>query len=268
VAVGAAIMAGVLKGDVREVLLLDVTPLTLGIETLGGVATPIIQRNTTIPTSKSQVFSTASDNQTSVEIHVLQGERSMAVDNKDLGRFILDGILPSPRGMPQIDVAFDIDANGILHVSARDKGTGREQKITIQAGTGLSDDEIERMKKDAEAYAEEDRARRESVEVRNQADSLAYQAEKTVTESGEKIPAEIKADIETGIKDVRDALNAEASAEVIGAARDRLQEALQRAGAALYEQPGENGASPEGEAEAEGEAPAEEGTVEGEYREV
>jgi molecular chaperone DnaK len=165
-------------------------------------------------------------------------------------------------------VAFDIDANGILHVSARDKGTGREQKITIQAGTGLSDDEIERMKKDAEAYAEEDRARRESVEVRNQADSLAYQAEKTVTESGEKIPAEIKADIETGIKDVRDALNAEASAEVIGAARDRLQEALQRAGAALYEQPGENGASPEGEAEAEGEAPAEEGTVEGEYREV
>jgi molecular chaperone DnaK len=268
VAVGAAIMAGVLKGDVREVLLLDVTPLTLGIETLGGVATPIIQRNTTIPTSKSQVFSTASDNQTSVEIHVLQGERSMAVDNKDLGRFILDGILPAPRGMPQVDVAFDIDANGILHVSARDKGTGREQKITIQAGTGLSDDEIERMKKDAESYAEEDRARRESVEVRNQADSLAYQAEKTVTESGEKIPAEIKADIETGIKDVRDALNVEASAEMIGAARDRLQEALQRAGAALYEQPGENGASPDGEPETEGEVPAEEGTVEGEYREV
>jgi molecular chaperone DnaK len=268
VAVGAAIMAGVLKGDVREVLLLDVTPLTLGIETLGGVATPIIQRNTTIPTSKSQVFSTASDNQTSVEIHVLQGERSMAQDNKDLGRFILDGILPAPRGMPQIDVAFDIDANGILHVSARDKGTGREQKITIQAGTGLSDDEIERMKKDAEAYAEEDRARRESVEVRNQADSLAYQAEKTVSESGDKIPDDIRSEIETGIKDVRDALSAEdASAETISSARDRLQEALQKAGAALYEQPGENGASPEGEPSEE-EAPAEEGTVEGEYREV
>jgi molecular chaperone DnaK len=269
VAVGAAIMAGVLKGDVREVLLLDVTPLTLGIETLGGVATPIIPRNTTIPTSKSQVFSTASDNQTSVEIHVLQGERSMAQDNKDLGRFILDGILPAPRGMPQIDVAFDIDANGILHVSARDKGTGREQKITIQAGTGLSDDEIERMKKDAEAYAEEDRARRESVEVRNQADSLAYQAEKTVSESGDKIPGEIRSEIETGIKDVREALGSDsASAETISAARDRLQEALQKAGAALYEQPGENGASPEGEPEGEGEAPAEEGTVEGEYREV
>jgi molecular chaperone DnaK len=269
VAVGAAIMAGVLKGDVREVLLLDVTPLTLGIETLGGVSTPIIQRNTTIPTSKSQVFSTASDNQTSVEIHVLQGERAMAQDNKSLGRFILDGILPAPRGMPQIDVAFDIDANGILHVSARDKGTGREQKITIQAGTGLSEDEIERMKKDAESYAEEDRVRREAVEVRNQADSLAYQAEKTVTESGEKIPAEIKTDIEAGIKDVRDALGSETSSvETITGARDRLQEALQRAGAALYEQPGENGAQPDVEGEAEGEAPAEEGTVEGEYREV
>jgi molecular chaperone DnaK len=192
----------------------------------------------------------------------------MAQDNKDLGRFILDGILPAPRGMPQIDVAFDIDANGILHVSARDKGTGREQKITIQAGTGLSDDEIERMKKDAEAYAEEDRARRESVEVRNQADSLAYQAEKTVSESGDKIPDDIRSEIETGIKDVRDALSAEdASAETISSARDRLQEALQKAGAALYEQPGENGASPEGEPSEE-EAPAEEGTVEGEYREV
>ncbi len=188
VAVGAAIQAGVLKGDVREVLLLDVTPLTLGIETLGGVSTGIIPRNTTIPTSKSQVFSTATDNQTSVEIHVLQGERAMAQDNKSLGRFILDGILPAPRGMPQVEVAFDIDANGILHVSARDKGTGREQKITIQAGTGLSQDEIERMKKDAESYADEDRGRREAVEVRNQADSLAYQAEKTVRESGDKLP--------------------------------------------------------------------------------
>ena len=219
VAVGAAIQAGVLKGDVREVLLLDVTPLTLGIETLGGVATPIIPRNTTIPTSKSQVFSTAADNQTSVEIHVLQGERSMAGDNKSLGRFILDGILPAPRGMPQIEVAFDIDANGILHVSARDKGTGREQKITIQAGTGLSPEEIEKMKKDAESYAEEDSKRREEVEVRNQADSLAYTAEKTVRESGEKIPADVRADIdiEGRVKDVRDAmaLGGDGSAETI-----------------------------------------------------
>jgi molecular chaperone DnaK len=267
VAVGAAIQAGVLKGDVREVLLLDVTPLTLGIETLGGVATPIIPRNTTIPTSKSQVFSTATDNQTSVEIHVLQGERSMAGDDKSLGRFILDGILPAPRGMPQIEVAFDIDANGILHVSARDKGTGREQKITIQAGTGLSPDEIEKMKKDAESYADEDRRRREEVEVRNQADSLAYTAEKTVRESGEKIPADVRAEIEGRIKDVRDALSAEgASADTIRNASTALTEALQKAGAALYGEgaPGTEGAPPE----VEEEAPAEEGTVEGEYREV
>jgi len=268
VAVGAAIQAGVLKGDVREVLLLDVTPLTLGIETLGGVATPIIPRNTTIPTSKSQIFSTAADNQTSVEIHVIQGERSMAADNKSLGRFILDGILPSPRGMPQIEVAFDIDANGILHVSARDKGTGREQKITIQAGTGLSPDEIEKMKKDAESFAEEDSKRREEVEVRNQADSLAYTAEKTVRESGEKIPADVRADIEGRIKDVRDALSSDSSsAETIRNAMTALSETLQRAGSAIYGQPGDGtaeGAPPEGE----GEAPAEEGTVEGEYREV
>jgi len=267
VAVGAAIQAGVLKGDVREVLLLDVTPLTLGIETLGGVATPIIPRNTTIPTSKSQVFSTAGDNQTSVEIHVLQGERSMAGDDKSLGRFILDGILPAPRGMPQIEVAFDIDANGILHVSARDKGTGREQKITIQAGTGLSPDEIEKMKKDAESYAAEDSRRREEVEVRNQADSLAYTAEKTVRESGEKIPADVRADIEGRIKDVRDALSADGSAETIRNAMTALSEALQRAGSAIYGQQGDGSAegAPEGAPE---ETPAEEGTVEGEYREV
>jgi molecular chaperone DnaK len=269
VAVGAAIQAGVLKGDVREVLLLDVTPLTLAIETLGGVADGIIPRNTTIPTSKSKTYSTASDNQTSVEIHVLQGERSMAQDNKSLGRFILDGILPAPRGMPQVEVTFDIDANGILHVSARDKGTGREQKITIQAGTGLSSDEIERMKRDADAYAEEDRKRREDVEVRNQADSLAYQAEKTVRESGDKLPADIRTEIETGIKDVRDALSADASADTISSAQTRLMEALQKAGSALYEQPGEDGMPPrEGDPGTDGEAPAEEGTVEGEYREV
>ena len=238
VAVGAAIQAGVLKGDVREVLLLDVTPLTLGIETLGGVATPIIPRNTTIPTAKSQVFSTAGDSQTSVEIHVVQGERSLAGDDKSLGRFILDGILPAPRGLPQIDVSFDIDANGILHVSARDKGTGREQKITIQAGTGLSPEEIERMKADAEAHAEEDRRRREEIELRNQADSLAYTAEKTVRESGDKIPADVRADIEARVKDVRDALAAQADADRVREALNALSEALQRAGAAVYGQQG------------------------------
>jgi molecular chaperone DnaK len=269
VAIGAGIQAGVLKGDVREVLLLDVTPLTLGIETLGGVSTPIIPRNTTIPTSKSQVFSTAAENQTSVEIHVLQGERSMASDNKSLGRFILDGILPAPRGVPQIEVAFDIDANGILHVSARDKGTGREQKITIQAGTGLSQDEIERMKRDADAYAEEDRGRREEVEVRNQADSLAYTAEKTVRDAGDKIPADVRTDIESAVKDVRDALAANAPAETVRSAMTRLTESLQKAGSAVYGQgaPGEE-VPPEGAPEGEGEGPAEEGTVEGEYREV
>ncbi len=272
VAVGAAIQAGVLKGDVREVLLLDVTPLTLGIETLGGVSTPIIPRNTTVPTSKSQVFSTAADNQTSVEIHVLQGERGMAGDNKSLGRFILDGILPASRGLPQIDVAFDIDANGILHVSASDKGTGREQKITIQAGTGLSEEEIERMKTEADSYAEEDRHRREEVEIRNQADSLAYTAEKTIHDAGDKLPADIRADIEARVKDVRDALAAEANADTIRSALAALSESLQKAGAAVYGQgePGgpEAGPPPEGEAPGEGEGPAEEGTVEGEFREV
>jgi molecular chaperone DnaK len=269
VAVGAAIQAGVLKGDVREVLLLDVTPLTLGIETLGGVATPIIPRNTTIPTSKSQTFSTAADNQTSVEIHVQQGERGMASDNKSLGRFILDGILPAPRGLPQIEVAFDIDANGILHVSARDKGTGREQKITIQAGTGLSPDEIERMKKDAEAHAEEDRRRREEVEVRNQADSLAYSAEKTVRDAGEKIPAEVRSDIEARIKDLRDLLAGEPSTDSLRSAITALSEALQRAGSAVYgDGATEGGAGADGTGEAPAEDATEEGAVEGEYREV
>ncbi|MBI1885573.1 MAG: Hsp70 family protein, partial [Chloroflexi bacterium] len=268
VAVGAAIQAGVLKGEVRDVLLLDVTPLTLGIETLGGVATAIIPRNTTIPTSKSQVFSTATDNQTSVEIHVVQGERAMAADNKSLGRFILDGILPAPRGLPQVEVTFDIDANGILHVSALDKGTGREQKITIQAGSGLTKDEVEKMKQDAEAYAEEDRHRREEIEVRNQADSLAYTAEKTLREAGDKVPADIRTDIEDRVRAVREALAGE-DAATVRAAANNLSEALQRAGAAVYGQgPAEAGVGAEPPPEGgEGEAPPE-GTVEGEYREV
>ncbi|MCH7699318.1 MAG: molecular chaperone DnaK, partial [Chloroflexi bacterium] len=192
VAIGAAIQAGVLQGDVSDVLLLDVTPLTLGIETLGGAATPVIPRNTTIPTSKGQTFSTAADNQPSVEIHVLQGERSMASDNKSLGRFMLDGMPPAPRGVPQIEVTFDIDANGILNVTAQDKATGREQKITITAGSGLSKEEVEKLRQEAEANATEDAKRREVVELRNQADSLAYTAEKTLREQAEKIEEDVK----------------------------------------------------------------------------
>ena len=267
VAIGAAIQAGVLKGDVREVLLLDVTPLTLGIETLGGVSTPIIPRNTTIPTSQSQMFSTAADNQTSVEIHVLQGERGDGGDNKSLGRFILDGILPAPRGVPQIEVAFDIDANGILHVSARDKGTGREQKITIQAGTGLSQDEIEKHEADAEAHADGGHA---SVAKRSRCATRPTRSptrrRRRCATSGEKIPEDVRADIEGRIKDVRDALSADGSAETIRNAMTALSEALQKAGSAVYGQDGTpEGAPPDGAGE---EAPAEEGTVEGEYREV
>src|SRR5947207_1783582 len=196
VAVGAAVQAGVLKGEVKDVLLLDVTPLTLGIETLGGVMTPLIPRNTTVPTSKSQIFSTASDSQPSVEIHVLQGERPMAVENKSIGRFILDGLLPAPRGVPQIEVKFDIDANGILNVSAADKGTGREQRITITASSGLSKDEIDRMVREAEQHSDEDRRRREVIELRNSADSLAYTAEKTLAEYGDKVPEDIKNEVQ------------------------------------------------------------------------
>ena len=268
VAIGAAIQAGVLKGDVRDVLLLDVTPLSLGIETLGGVSTSIIPRNTTIPTSKSQVFSTAADSQTSVEVHVLQGERSMAGDNKSLGRFILDGIVPAPRGAPQIEVAFDIDADGILHVSATDKGTGKEQKITIQAGSGLSKDEVEQMKQDAEAYSEEDRRRREEVELRNQADSLVYTAEKTVREAGDKMPADVRQTIEERTKNLRDAL-AGHDGDQVKVSLESLSEAIQKAGSAVYEEStaGAEAATPSDEPQSNKKSTEEE-TVEGEFREV
>ncbi len=266
VAIGAAIQAGVLKGDVKDVLLLDVTPLTLGIETLGGVATPLIPRNTTIPTSKSQVFSTAADGQTSVEIHVLQGERTLAADIKSLGRFILDGILPATRGMPQVEVTFDIDANGILSVSARDKATGKEQKITITAGSGLSKEEVERLQKEAEIYAGEDQKRREEIELRNQADSLAYTAEKTLRENAERLPADVKADVEAKVQAVRTALLGE-SIDQVRSAADSLSEAMQGMGSAVYGEAGADGGQPEGAA-AEPAAEGEEGAVEGEYREV
>jgi len=263
VALGAAIQAGVLTGDVREVLLLDVTPLTLGIETLGGVATSLIPRNTTIPSSKSQIFSTAADNQPSVEIHVLQGERPMAADNKTLGRFMLDGILPAPRGLPQIEVAFDIDANGILNVSARDKGTGREQKITITASSGLSKEEVEQMTKEAETHAAEDQRRKEEAETRNAADTLVYTAEKTLRDQGDKVPSDLKQQVEGKIAAVRSALQGQDNAYLRHTVEE-LSQVLQQVGAAVYQQEGPP--PPEGE-EPPGGEPGE-GTVEGEFREV
>ena len=236
VALGASIQAGVLKGEVGEVLLLDVTPFTLGIEALGGVATPLISRNTTIPTWKSQIFSTASDSQPSVEIHVLQGERPMAADNRTLGRFMLDGILPAPRGVPQIEVAFDIDANGILNVSARDKGTGKEQKITITASSGLSKEEVEKMRREAEQHAVEDTKRKEEVEIRNSADSLAYTTEKTLRDHGDKIPADVKQEIDSNIANIRAALQGQ-DIDSIRNAIQELSQAMQKVGAAAYQQP-------------------------------
>jgi len=270
VSIGAAIQAGVLKGEVKEVLLLDVTPLTLGIETLGAVATALIPRNTTIPTAKSQVFSTAADNQPSVEILVLQGERPMAADNRTLGRFMLDGILPSPRGLPQIEVTFDIDANGILSVRAQDKGTGREQKITITASSGLSKEEVERMQREAETHAAEDTKRKEEVETRNTADTLAYTAEKTLREQKDKIPSDLNQEIEGKIAAVRSALQG-TDIDSLRQTTQELSEAMQKVGEAVYGQ--QETPLPGSEPPPLGDEPptdegGEEGTVEGEFREV
>ena len=241
VAIGAAVQGGVLTGDVKDILLLDVTPLTLSIETLGGVATPLIPRNTTIPTKKSEVFSTAADGQTSVEVHVIQGERPMARDNKTLGRFHLDGIPPAPRGVPQVEVTFDIDANGIVHVGAKDRASGKESKITITASSGLSKEDVDRAVKDAQAHEAEDKARREEIETRNKADTLAYATEKSLKELGDKIPAETKRDLEDKIKAVRDAL-AGTDVEAITKASETLMQASHKMAEEAYKATGSSDA--------------------------
>jgi molecular chaperone DnaK len=267
VAIGAAIQGGVLKGDVKDVLLLDVTPLTLGIETLGGVMTPLIERNTTIPTSKSEIFSTAADNQNGVEVHVLQGERPMAGENKTIGRFMLDGILPAPRGIPQIEVTFDLDANGILNVSAKDKGTGKEQRITITASSGLSKGDIDRMVKEAELHAEEDSRKRDEIDTKNHADNLAYQTEKTLNEMGDRAPAELKAEAEGKVSAVRSAIQS-SDTDQIKRAVEELEATMQRIGQEVYAGAGV-GASGCGEGCGDdcGDG-CSDGTVEGEFREV
>ena len=263
VALGAAIQAGVLGGEVGDIVLLDVTPLTLGIETLGNVTTALITRNTTIPTKKTETFTTAADGQGSVDIHVLQGERPMSADNKTIGRFMLDGILPAPRGVPQIEVTFDIDSNGILSVSAQDKGTGKEQRIVIQTSSGLSDEDIERMMAEAEVNEESDRQRRAEIETRNQADSLAYSAERLLTENAETLPADLKAEAEGKLEALKSAIAANNVAQM-QTAMNELNEALQRVGQAVYSQPGQGGPG----AASGGADTGPDDTVEGEFREV
>jgi molecular chaperone DnaK len=267
VAIGAAIQAGVLKGDVKDVLLLDVTPLSLGVETLGGVMTRLIERNTTIPARKSEVFSTAEDNQSAVDIHILQGEREFARDNKSLGHFRLEGIASAPRGIPQIEVAFDIDANGILSVSARDKATGREQTITITASSGLSKEDVERMVREAESHAQEDRQRKEEIEQRNRADSVAYQAERTLKDVGDKISASLRSEVEEKIKSVREAIKANDIIRLRSLTED-LEQTLQRVGQEVYSSGQSNGATAGAGTGSSHSSQQEEGTIEGEYREV
>ena len=271
VAVGAAIQAGVMKGEVKDILLLDVTPLSLGVETLGGVMTKLIDRNTTIPTSRSQVFSTAADNQTSVEVHVLQGERDMARDNRTLGRFHLDGIPPAPRGMPQVEVTFDLDANGILNVKAQDKGTGREQSVTITASSTLSKDEVDRMVKEAEAHSAEDRAKREEVELRNQADHMIHQAEKVIKDNEDKIPADVKAEVNTKLEALKSAAKG-SDTNALKKQMDEFNESLQKIGQHIYQEAGKpagSGGGPQGGAQpGEPGHKKEEDVVDADYREV
>jgi len=273
VAIGAAIQGGVLGGEVKDILLLDVTPLTLSVETMGGVATPLIERNTTIPTRKSQVFSTASDSQTQVEINVLQGERPLAADNKSLGRFILDGIPPAPRGMPQIEVTFDIDANGILKVTALDKATNRSQHITITASSGLSDSEVERMRREAESHADEDRKRKELIEVRNHADNTIYVAEKTLKDLGEKVPADLKQQTEENISRLRTLMSSE-DVDTIRKTTEELGQVIQKIGASAYQQPGAGpqpqpgSPPPEDGGQGPAQEPGGEDVVDGEFKSV
>jgi len=264
VAVGAAIQAGGLKGDVKDVLLLDVTPLSLGVETQGGVMTTLIPRNTTIPTRKSETFSTAADNQPQVDVHVLQGERPLARENKSLARFVLDGIQPAPRGIPQIEVAFDIDANGILHVSATDNATGTAQRVEVQPSSGLSDAEIQRMIRDAEQHAAEDARLREEADLKNRADNLAYTAERMLREQGAQLPSDVKLQLENQVEAIRRALD---SNDILSLRRamDDLEQTMQRAGDAVYSG---TGAGPGGSSGGPGGPGSPPGTVEGEYREV
>src|SRR6195256_808663 len=272
VALGAAVQAGVLQGDVKDMLLLDVTPLSLGIETLGGVNTVLIPRNTTIPTRKTETFSTASDNQTSVEVHCLQGEREMARDNRTLGRFHLDGIPPAPRGMPQIEVTFDLDANGILNVKAQDKGTGREQSVTITASSTLGKEEVERMVKEAEAHSSEDRAKREEVELRNQADHMIHQAEKVIKDNAEKIPADVKSEVEAKLETLKTVAKG-SDTNALRREMDEFNESLQKIGEHIYQQAGGSGATSSETAHADGNESGdakkkEEDVVDADYREV